>query len=293
MTNLAFDKISVDPITFPATPASKLSVLRLDKIHPLVSGNKWYKLKYYIQEAKGKKLRGILTFGGAFSNHLLATAAICRLEGLHSIGIVRGEKPPVLSNTLINAIEQGMDLHFISREDYRNKLIPPGIDPGEHLLVPEGGYGKMGARGAAHIIDEINDEYSHICCAVGTGTMMAGLINSAGHGTHVTGISVLKNNFSVKDEISNLVLNKSSSWDINHDYHFGGYAKHPPELISFMNEFYGHSNIPSDIVYTGKLFYGVMDLAAKNFFPSHSRILLIHSGGLQGNNSLEKGTLIY
>ncbi len=291
MQDLAFDKISIDEVFISQTNATSYSVLRLDKIHPLISGNKWYKLRYYLEQAKEEDLRGIITFGGPYSNHLLATAAACKMNGIESIGIVRGEEPAKYSTTLLDASSLGMTLVFSSREDYKAGIIPEDIPADEFLIVNEGGYGEAGARGASHMIEGLADDFTHFCCAVGTGTMLAGLA-SAARGKKVTGISVLKNNFELEDAVTNLT-SENHNWSILHDYHFGGYGKHPPELIDFMNEFYSLSNIPSDIVYTGKLFFAMEDLIRRNYFPEESKILVIHSGGLQGNNSLQKGTLIY
>jgi 1-aminocyclopropane-1-carboxylate deaminase len=174
------------------------------------------------------------------------------------------------------------------------KKIPDFLLEEDAYIIPEGGYGATGAKGASTILDFCNKDYTHYCCAVGTGTMMAGLINAAIAGQQVTGISVLKNNLELNEQIIALLNdNNKTGWQLLHDYHFGGYAHHQPALIRFMNEFYKRTKIPSDFVYTGKLFYAVQDLIEKDFFPSGSKVLVIHSGGLQGNESLNKGTLIF
>ncbi|HEX7902826.1 MAG TPA: pyridoxal-phosphate dependent enzyme [Chitinophagaceae bacterium] len=271
-----------------------VAVLRLDKIHPLISGNKWFKLKYYLEDASMQQKKTIATFGGAYSNHILATAAVCKLKGLASIGIIRGEEPSVLSPTLLQARELGMHLFFISREDYAQKKIPSAITASDIYWINEGGYGEKGAQGASTIttcFDQHN--YTHICCAVGTGTMMAGLITASLPLQTVIGISVLKNNLEIMNSVKPLLPEEKNNFHVFHDYHFGGYAKHKTELIRFMNEFYTHTMIPSDFVYTGKLFYAINDLVEKNYFPSGSNVLIVHSGGLQGNVSLSKGTLIF
>ncbi len=270
------------------------AVLRLDKIHPLVSGNKWFKLRYYLQEAKEQNKKTIVTFGGAWSNHILATAAACKINQLNCIGIIRGEEAATLSPTLIQAKELGMQLIFISREDYAKKKIPAEINKEENYFINEGGYGTTGADGAATILDYCKKEtYTHICCAVGTGTMMAGLIKGTSPQQQIIGISVLKNNIELETSIKSLINPEVTNFKVIHDYHFGGYAKYKPALIDFMNTFYQQTNIPSDFVYTGKLFYGITDLIRTDFFSPGSRLLLIHSGGLQGNSSLSKGTLIF
>jgi 1-aminocyclopropane-1-carboxylate deaminase len=290
---LIFDDISIDPITVWAGKDVEVSVLRLDKIHPVISGNKWFKLRYYIQQAKELGRKQIVTFGGAWSNHIVAAAAICKMNNLAVTGIIRGEEPASWSPTLLQAKEYGMRLHFISREDYAKKRIPPSLQNDENYLIPEGGFGQQGAAGASSIMDKIKANFTHYCCAVGTGTMMAGLVNAVLPGQQVIGTSVMKNNYGLNENVRSLVTTASEEWQIIHDYHFGGYAKHSPELIRFINEFYTQSGIPSDFVYTGKLFYAIGDLIRSDFFPQGSRLLLIHSGGLQGNNSLEKGTLIF
>ena len=290
---LALNNITVDDISSFYKKEIEVAVLRLDKISPLVSGNKWFKLRYYLEETKAREKKGIITFGGAWSNHIIATAAISQMNGLKAIGIIRGEEPKGLSITLLNAKEMGMQLYFISREAYQNKEVPASINKDEYLIVNEGGYGETGTKGASDILNYCSKPYTHYCCAVGTGTMMAGIINAISPGQQVTGISVMKNNIGLEIMIQTLVTNKEITWQLNHDYHFGGYAKHQPGLLSFMNEFYKLTNINSDFVYTGKLFYAMSDLIEKNYFPQGSKLLLIHSGGLQGNESLPDGTLIF
>lgn len=276
-----------------------VDVLRLDLIHPVVSGNKWYKLKEYLAEAIRLNRKTILTFGGAFSNHIVATAAATKEYGLKSIGIIRGERPVRLSHTLADAAGFGMQVYFVSRSDYNNKSIPGEVfaDHSEKdiYIINEGGYGQKGAEGAKDILKHVRiDRYTHVIAAVGTGTMLAGLIESPGEHHSVLGISVLKNNYSLQNEIENLISeNRHRSFTLVHDYHFGGYAKCTKELVGFMNQWYVQTQIPSDFVYTGKLFFAVNDLVEKNHFTDGSKLLVMHSGGLQGNQSLPKGTLIF
>ncbi len=296
MDDINLSNITIDKLSLPLLSAKgvEADILRLDKIHPYVAGNKWFKLRYYLQEAKRQEKRTIVTYGGAWSNHIIATAAICNLNGLNSIGIIRGEEAACLSPTLSKAKEMGMQFFFSSREKYKEGKIPGELNIKECYLIPEGGYGIKGADGASTILDYCKKEaYSHICCAAGTGTMTAGLIKNASSSTLVVSISVLKNNFDLEENIKLLTGDKKTIFKIIHDYHFGGYAKHKPDLIKFMNEFYLQTNIPSDFVYTGKLLFAVNNLINTNFFAPGSRLLLIHSGGLQGNASLSKGTLIF
>ncbi len=293
-----FQKSRIDRLQIDHKFHTTVDILRLDLVHPVISGNKIFKLKYYLEDAVRTKKKTIITFGGAYSNHIIATAAACSMQGLKPVGIIRGEKPKQLSHTLLAAMEYGMELFFSSRKDYTGKIIPKEIlekpDSEEIFIIPEGGFGKMGVLGAMEILNQINSaSYTHIMAACGTGTMLAGLINAASPDQHVTAISVLKNNFSVEDDIRSLLQDPSRQFNLNFDYSFGGYAKSNQQLFSFMNDFFMKHRIPSDFVYTGKLFYALQDLLNNDYFPAHARILAIHSGGLQGNLSLEKGKLIF
>ncbi len=296
MQNIHLDTIRINTLSSQLLydKSVALHVLRADEIHPVISGNKWFKLRFYLDEAKLLDKKSIITFGGAWSNHIAATAAVCKYNNLKSIGLIRGEEPSSLSDTLQNAREMGMKLYFLSREDYRIKKIPAHINLHEHYVINEGGYGIKGAQGAATLLDHCDyTQYTHICCAAGTGTMTAGLLMKALPDTTVICISVLKNNFSLADNIHSLLSYSPKNLVIIHDYHFGGYAKKTDELIRFMNKYYSDTKIPSDFVYTGKLFFAVNDLVEKKYFPPGSKILILHSGGSQGNNSLENGTLIF
>ena len=241
-----------------------LTVLRLDLIHPIVSGNKWFKLRHYLHDAREKKYRTLVTFGGAYSNHIVATAYAAKLNGFNSEGIIRGEEPPVYSPTLSNAIEYGMNLHFVSRAKFAQLRNDPNSNDFYHqlekpFLIPEGGFGETGMKGASEILDfPAASNYSHIVVAVGTGCTAAGILHSANPNQTVIGISVLKGNEAEFGKI--LELSKRSgevNFILNHDYHFGGYAKKNQSLIDFMNEFYNAEKIPTDFVYTGKLMFSI------------------------------------
>jgi 1-aminocyclopropane-1-carboxylate deaminase len=276
-----------------------IDVLRLDVIHPVVSGNKWFKLKEYLRQAREEGKASILTFGGAYSNHIVATAAAAKMYGLKSIGVIRGEKPKISSHTLISAKEFGMQLFHVSRTAYKEKEIPREVyedyERTEIFKIPEGGYGRLGMLGAKDILSQVNlSTYTHILAAVGTGTTLAGLIEAALSCQTIIGIPVLKNAFSLQQEIESLLPQSShSTFELKWDYHFGGYAKTSNELIQFMNDFFVKTGIPTDYVYTAKAFYAVFDLFKRGFFSSDKKILLVHTGGLQGNLSLPKGTLIF
>ncbi|MCY7423239.1 MAG: pyridoxal-phosphate dependent enzyme [Chitinophagaceae bacterium] len=274
-----------------------LDVLRLDELHPVVSGNKWFKLKYYLQQAISQGYNAVATFGGAFSNHIIATAFACKQQGLHSIGIIRGEEPDVLSHTLLYAQSLGMLLVFVSREAYKDKQnIIEQYKNESWYFINEGGYGLQGAKGATEILNFVHlSNYTHIIASVGTGTMLAGLIMAAHANQQIIGISSMKGNTGLEAEIIKLLpQNKQHpSFTVFHNYHFGGYAKHPAPLIAFINETWKQFELPLDIVYTGKLFFAVMDLVTKSYFPKQSSLLMIHSGGLQGNRSLQKNELSF
>ena len=273
-----------------------LDILRIDKIHPVVSGNKWFKLKYYLDEAlqQGKTLA---TFGGAWSNHIVAVAFSCHELGIKSIGIIRGERSATITKTLQSASDYGMELHFVSREDYRNKnLIKEQFASQNLYWINEGGYGNLGALGAGDIgIHYDLSAYSHIIAGVGTGTMLAGLILSAKPHQSIIGISAMKGNNDLESAVSTLINAKTdfTNFTILHDYHFGGFGKHPRALLDFMNGVYDLHHLPLDIVYTGKVFYAIKDLAQKGYFKSGDKLLMLHSGGLQGNLSLPQKLLAF
>lgn len=291
-------KIKVDTVDLPNSHAT-IDVLRLDLVHPVISGNKWFKLKEYLKEARQLNKKALLTFGGAYSNHIVATAAAAQLRGFKSVGVIRGEEPAELSATLKDALNFGMELFYASREAYKSKIIPADVfevyNEDEMYIINEGGYGIKGMEGVKSILEQIDASvYTQIVVAVGTGTTLAGLKSAVGERQKVIGISVMKNNISLRNEIEVLLPTvKRGQFELLHDYAFGGYAKFNQELIQFMNDWYRLTAIPSDFVYTGKLFFAVNDRFAKNMFSEKDKVLVIHSGGIQGNRSLPKGTLIF
>jgi 1-aminocyclopropane-1-carboxylate deaminase len=276
-----------------------VTVLRLDKIHPVVSGNKLFKLHYFLQQAGQAAHKCILTFGGAYSNHLVATAFACQAAGLKSIGIVRGEKPTLLSPTLQQCIAYGMQLRFIAREAYDKKDTVDFItglknEFGDCTIIPEGGYNNTGAQGAALIWRLIpKNKYTHICTATGTATTLAGLLLNANN-EKIISIPVLKGMTDIEERINccGVTVNKEQL-QIFDDYHFGGYAKNTPRLIEFMNYLWQQHRLPTDFVYTAKLFAAVYDKIKKDHFTAGSTILCLHTGGLQGNLSLPQHTLLF
>jgi 1-aminocyclopropane-1-carboxylate deaminase/D-cysteine desulfhydrase-like pyridoxal-dependent ACC family enzyme len=295
------DDITIDSLNLPQFRENNLhvQVLRLDKIHPEISGNKWFKLKYYLEEGRLGKKKTLISFGGPYSNHLVALACAAHAQGFSSVGFIRGEQPAILSPALFTARKYGMDLQFLSRDAYQDKGEPAFLSSlqfkfPEAIIIPEGGAGAPGVRGAEEILSLLDTRtYSHICCAVGTGTTLAGLVNASLPHQQITGISVLKGTRDLEPLDRSLIRDreKLNRVHIIHDHHFGGYARKTDQLLDFMNELYEESGIPTDFVYTGKLVYAVSDLARTNYFPKDSRVLIIHSGGLQGNLSLTAGQL--
>lgn len=275
----------------------QLHVLRLDLMHSFVSGNKLYKLHFFLKEAIVAKINSIVTFGGAYSNHLPATAFACNSLGLESYGIVRGEQPADLSPTLLFCQENNMHLIFVSRKEYRQPANHELIKdlPEKYILVPEGGFAPQGAEGAALIMkNDFCKKASHVITATGTATTLAGLCLAAEATQKIIGIPVLKNMLDIEDRISFLLTgNKYLRPKIFSEYHFGGYAKKTNELINFMNWLYNLHELPTDFVYTAKMMFGILDQIEKNYFPPGSSIIALHTGGLQGNNSLPSGTLIF
>ena len=261
---------------------------RDDLIHPYISGNKWRKLKYNLQEAKSNGEQTLLTFGGAYSNHIYAVAAAGKEYGFNTIGIIRGEKALPLNPVLTFAEEQGMELHFISREDYRKKNELELVDQilqryGNFFLLPEGGSNVLAVKGCAEIISEIEIPYDYICCPVGTGGTMAGLIAGCNNQHHVVGFSVLKGYTDAAKTVEQLVQDftgkEFSNWTINHDYHFGGYAKKNIELTAFIQQFSMQHQLILNWIYSAKMMFGLYDLIGKGFFPKDSVIIVLHTGG--------------
>lgn len=275
-------------------PNYTLFIKRDDKLHPYISGNKFRKLKYNILQAKKENKETLLTFGGAFSNHILAVATAGKEHGFNTIGIIRGEElfDKIDDNpTLKKAQDFGMVFDFVSRENYRDKSNPLFINRlreqyGDFYLLPEGGTNELAIQGCEEILTEDDTEFDFVCCAVGTGGTISGIINCSKPSQQVLGFPALKGDF-LSEDICKFA--KNSNWELITNYHFGGYGKVTEELVIFINEFYIKHKIPLDPIYTGKMVFGVLDLIEKKWFPENSKILLIHTGGLQaiaGMNNL-------
>lgn len=278
MVKLDFNNVNID---------NQLFVKPEYLIHPFISGNKYRKLKFNLHKAKELEKDTILTFGGAYSNHIAATAYAGKFYNFKTIGVIRGDelKNKIESNpTLKFAKACGMQFKFVSREAYRQKSDPGFIeklkvDYGDFYLIPEGGTNPLAVKGCEEILNDDDMVFDFICCCIGTGGTISGLINSSKTHQKILGFPALKGDF-IREDIRKFA--KKDNWDIITDYHFGGYGKIKPELITFINDFKKKYNIPLDPVYTGKMMFGIFDLMEQQFFPKGAKILAIHTGGLQG-----------
>jgi len=280
----------------------QLYIKRDDLIHPLFGGNKWRKLKYNLIHAREQNIDTLLTLGGAWSNHIHATAAAGKHFGFHTIGIIRGEEHDPLNATLSFAKSQGMQLHYIDRQQYRQKNEPRFIEElkrrfGNIYILPEGGSNQLAICGCEEIVPEVNEQLSqqadtafdYICCASGTGATLAGLASMISREQQAIGFSALKGDF-LQHEVRRFIegnetgdMSTISNWRVENRHHFGGYAKASDELINFIRTFRTRYAVELDAVYTGKMFYGLFDMIASAEFAPGSVIVAVHSGGLQGN----------
>ncbi len=278
-----------------------LDILRLDLLHPEISGNKWFKLKNHLLPAFENGFRSVLSFGGAWSNHIHALAAAGKHLGFPTIGVIRGERPERLSLTLQDAERWGMHLHFVTRKEYREKSTPAfqksllktlGLDDSQVCIVPEGGAGPLGVKGCEEIlsaggIDENN--YEQIWLAAGTGATSAGVIRSKASQTFVQCVAVLKGADWMKEDIAielqSLQKSPQNNWEVDTQSHCGGYAKKTPELLHFIDSFYQEASIPLDPVYTGKMLFALYNKVLAGSMEN-TRVLALHTGGLQGARSL-------
>ena len=277
----------------------ELWLKRDDLLHPVISGNKWRKLKYILQHAVSFKTRKIISMGGAYSNHLHALAYAGHELGLETLGIIRGERPEVLNPSLRDMREWGMALEFVSRSDYRQLRTYkqyqalPGLNPGEYWL-PEGGALNLALQGVAELVAEIKMDYDVLCVPCGTATTMAGLVKAVAEQKQVHGFAALKGAGFLTDELDNFLEHSDKlypDWSIHLQYHFGGFAKITPELLHFIQQFEQTHHIKLEPVYTGKMLYGIYDLIRQGYFKSGLKIIAIHTGGLQGNRGFESASV--
>ena len=291
-TYIDVNSARLEEIMLPGIDTSvKIYIKREDKFHLAISGNKWRKLKYNLIEAKKQNKDTLLTFGGAYSNHIYATASAGKLFGFKTIGFIRGEEHLPLNPTLAFAVKNRMQLHYVNRTEYRRRYDSDFIEDvykkfGDVYFIPEGGTNLFALKGAAEIIDDINIDYDYICSACGTGGTLAGIIAGLNGNKKALGFPVLKGasflNRNIKSLLEAYKGKSFDNWQLFFDYHFGGYAKINCELIDFIFEFEKLNGIKLDPVYTGKMMYGVYDLITKGYFKSGSTIVAIHTGGLQG-----------
>lgn len=286
------DAAKLSKITFPnKINGINVYLKREELLHPEISGNKWRKLKYNLIEANRLGQSTLLTFGGAYSNHIHATANAGRIFGFKTIGIIRGEEHLPLNPTLSDSKNCDMEIHYVSRSEYRRKKEADFINNlrdkfGDFYLIPEGGTNSLAVKGCTEIISDINIDFDYILSACGTGGTISGVICSLKGEKQIIGVPVLKGADFLNDDISEYIHNDSgkrySNWRLSLDYHFGGYAKITKELIDFIDEFELLNNIKLDHVYTGKLLFAVNNMLAKGEFLSESNIVVLHTGGLQG-----------
>lgn len=284
---------SVEKVPIVFSNDVQLFVKREDQIHPNVSGNKFRKLKYNLLDAEKLQKKTLLTFGGAYSNHISATAAAGKEFGFDTIGIIRGEElaSKIGTNpTLRYARSCGMQFRFVSRDSYRNKhetdfLENLNVDLNGVYVIPEGGTNELAVKGCKEILNESDNAYDYICCSVGTGGTISGLINSKVETQKLLGFPALKGSF-LRNEIHKFA--SDFNWDLVEDYRFGGYAKITDDLTHFINRFKSETGIPLDPIYTGKMMYGILDMIKNGFFPAQSKILAIHTGGLQGIDGMNQ-----
>jgi 1-aminocyclopropane-1-carboxylate deaminase len=265
----------------------KLWIKRDDLLHPIISGNKWRKLKYTLDHALSEGADTLISMGGAYSNHLHALAYVGKALGLKTIGLVRGEQPETLTPTLSDLQNWGMVLKFVSRFDYRllrqykGCYDLPGLKPRQYWL-PEGGAQALALKGVAELVNEIDVAYDILCVPCGTGATLAGIIDMVPDQVSVMGFPALKNAEFLQTDVESLLPRPCSNWQINMDYHFGGFAKTSAELMTFMADFEFKTGIPLEPVYTGKMIYAIYNLITKHTFKPGQRIIAVHTGGLQG-----------
>ncbi len=278
-----------------------LFIQREDLLHPQISGNKWYKLKYNLSEAKVQGKDTLLTFGGAYSNHIYSVAAAGKIFKLNTIGVIRGEENSVLNSTLSFAKDCGMIFYYLNRSDYKNKDSEEILGRlkrifGDFYLLPEGGTNQLAVKGCCEIISKLKTEFDYVCCPCGTGGTLAGLISGLTGNNFALGFAILKNASFLKDNVRSVLKssdkNNLNNWDINLDYHFGGYAKTNTQLSNFTQKFSLLTGIPIETIYTGKMLFGIYDLVSKGFFKEGTRIVAIHTGGLQSSRILSQKIMI-
>jgi len=294
--------IIISKINHPLT--DNLHLARLDLLPYPAGGNKWFKLKYNLLEAERLGIKQLLTFGGAYSNHLYATAEAADYFGFQSIGIVRGEEHSPLNDTLQYCVNKGMQLFYMSREDYRRKTQAGFIQHWMHeqgitngYLIPEGGSNAFAVKGVQELVNILPSDTDIIATACGTGGTMAGLIAGIKSYQEVWGFAALKGADFLRNDIQELLSEypgaSAKKWTLLLDYHLGGYAKLSDELLSFIQQFKKEQGITLDPTYTSKLLFGLFDLANKKLLPKDKKIVVLHTGGLQAWDGLPEKKRIF
>lgn len=287
----------VEKIDLPSAKKISVFLKRIDLVHPAISGNKWYKMKYNIAEMKRQDIGTMLTLGGAYSNHIHAAAEAGSIFGFKTIGLIRGEAHHPLNPTLQFAVDKGMELYYVDRTSFRKRDADEFREWivskfGDVYILPVGGSNTLAVKGCAEIIEQIDVDYDYICCACGSGGTLAGLIEGLGGKRYAVGFSALKSGSFLNDDIKKLIHDYSgksyTNWELQTDYHFGGFGKIKSELVEFMDLFEEKNNIKIEPLYTAKMLYGLNDLIDKNYFPEGSKIIAIHTGGMQGLSGMEE-----
>ncbi|PKM11145.1 MAG: 1-aminocyclopropane-1-carboxylate deaminase [Gammaproteobacteria bacterium HGW-Gammaproteobacteria-3] len=285
-----FNRSILTKVDDPCLQGVELWIKRDDLLHPIISGNKWRKLKYILNHALSLNCKRIISMGGAYSNHLHALAFIGHELGLETVGLIRGERQS--TPTLTDLQRAGMQLNFVSREKYRTLRqykswqALPGLTPTDYWL-PEGGAVALALTGVAELVAEIDQAYDIICLPCGTGTTLAGVIQAVPETIEVWGFAALKGAGFLTRDIEQLLPAPRDNWRLSQAYHFGGFARGKPELTAFIKQFRGANAIPLEPVYTGKMLYGLYDLIEQGRFKPGQRIIAIHTGGLQGNRGFD------
>jgi len=293
------NEVDLEEVKFPeiSTADFEVYVLRIDKLHNEISGNKWFKLKYNLLEAEKLNHKTLLTFGGAYSNHIYAVASAGKEFGFDTIGIIRGEEYFPLNPTLQFAADCGMKLFYLNRTEYKNRNYKAfqeklKIKFDNPYLIPEGGTNQLALMGTEEIVNHIKTNFDYICTACGTGGTIAGIISSLKGEKKILGFPALKGGEFLENDIRELLIEQSgqsyNNWKLITHYHFGGYAKIDLSLINFINEFESINNFKLDYIYTSKMFYGIKELLKQEYFPKGIKIVLIHTGGIQGNKGMER-----
>jgi 1-aminocyclopropane-1-carboxylate deaminase len=284
--------VTIQPLrkTWYKGKVAAIDMLRLDALHPVVSGNKWYKLRLNLARAADLHLKTVVTFGGSWSNHLVATAYAARHFGLASVGLVRGNG--TVTPSLQQCRDYGMEIIFISHDDFKNRHLPGYTEElvkhfDDLYIIPEGGANERGRIGAGLINRFVAGKYTHVALAVGTGTTMAGLRNSLPGTQYMIGFVPMPRTEEQATYITDHTTGKDGTWHLETDKSFGGFGKWNDTLLQFMNDFYAENAIPLDVVYTGKMMYCLQEMLNDQYFNSADRVLCIHSGGLQGNASVQ------